>query len=163
MKDLIGKRVLLTGGSRGIGPIIAEKLVNSGASVAIAARSNSALQDVASRLSNSESKILIMPIDLRDSSQREQLINNVLKEFGAIDILINNAGLETEGAFAELSWTAIQETIEVNLVAPMALTRLVLPLMLKNKSGHIINMASIAAKGGAPYARSLFWNKSRYG
>lgn len=152
MKDLAGKRILLTGGSRGIGPVIAEKLVNSGASVAIAARSNSALQNVASGLTDSKGKIIVMPIDLRDASQREQLINNVLKEFGTIDILINNAGLETEGAFAELSWTAIQETVEVNLVAPMALTRLILPLMLKNKSGHIINIASIAAKSGAPYA-----------
>jgi short-subunit dehydrogenase len=152
MKDLIGKKVLLTGGSRGIGPVIAENLVHSGASVAIAARSNSALQNVASRLINSESKIIVMPIDLRDTSQREQLINNVLKEFGTIDILINNAGLETEGAFAELDWKAIQETLEVNLVAPIALTRLILPLMLKNKSGHIINIASIAAKSGAPYA-----------
>jgi short-subunit dehydrogenase len=80
------------------------------------------------------------------------LIDSVIKEFGTIDILINNAGLESEGAYVELPWTAIQETVEVNLVAPMALTRLVLPLMLKNNSGHIINLASIAAKSGAPYA-----------
>jgi short-subunit dehydrogenase len=67
-------------------------------------------------------------------------------------VLINNAGVETEGAYAELSWAEIQENIEVNLVAPLALTRLILPIMIKNKTGHIVNIASIAARSGAPYA-----------
>jgi short-subunit dehydrogenase len=152
MIELKDKKVLLTGGSRGIGPVIAESLIHSGASVAIAARSESALQTVASRLSRSGSRLLTVPVDLRDQNHREELIEKVTKEFGTIDILINNAGLETEGAYAELSWTAIQETVEVNLLAPMALTRLILPQMLKNNTGHIINIASIAAKSGAPYA-----------
>jgi len=91
-------------------------------------------------------------VDLREQSQREYLINEVIKEFGTIDILINNAGLETEGAYVELTWAKIQETVEVNLLAPMALTRLILPIMLKNGTGHVINIASMAAKSGAPYA-----------
>ena len=152
MIDLENKKVLLTGGSRGIGPVIAESLNKHGADVAIAARSESALQDVADRLSGTGSKVIIVPVDLNIQSQREMLIDSVLKEFGTIDILINNAGLETEGAYVELPWTAIKETIEVNLIAPMALVRLILPSMLKNKTGHIINIASIAAKSGAPYA-----------
>ncbi len=152
MIELKDKKVLLTGGSRGIGPVITESLINSGATVAIAARSESALQTVASRLSKSGHRIFTVPVDLRDQYHREELIKKVIKEFGTIDILINNAGLETEGAYVELSWTAIQETVEVNLLAPMALTRLILPLMLKNNTGHIINIASIAAKSGAPYA-----------
>jgi len=152
MVELKDKKVLLTGGSRGIGPIIAESLVNYGASVAIAARSESALQNVVSRLSKSGTRIFALTVDLRDQSQREYLIDNVIKEFGTIDILINNAGLETEGSYVELDWTSIQETVEVNLLAPMALTRFILPFMLKNESGHIINIASIAAKSGAPYA-----------
>jgi short-subunit dehydrogenase len=152
MNELKDKKVLLTGGSRGIGSVITEYLINRGASVAIAARSESALQNVASRLSVSGSGILAISVDLRDQSQREYLLESVIKKFGTIDILINNAGLETEGAYVELSWEAIHETVEVNLIAPMALTRLILPYMLKNKAGHIINIASIAAKSGAPYA-----------
>jgi short-subunit dehydrogenase len=152
MFELKGKKVLLTGGSRGIGPVITESLLSCGASVAICARSESALKNMASRFSESGYSIYTMAVDLRDQSQRESLIRNVTKEFGTIDILINNAGLETEGAYDELPWTAIQETVEVNLLAPMALTRLVLPVMLEKKGGHIINMASIAAKSGAPYA-----------
>lgn len=152
MEQLQGMVVLLTGGSRGIGPIVAEALAKRGANIALAARSKSLLDAVATRLRAIGIKTLIMPIDLSQPSQRENLIADVISEFGKIDILVNNAGLETEGAYAELSWSSIQETIEVNLIAPMALTRLVLPEMLERKSGHIVNIASIAAKSGAPYA-----------
>jgi short-subunit dehydrogenase len=152
MEQLKGKVVLLTGGSRGIGPIVAEALGKKGADIALAARSESGLQDVATRLNEIGIKTLVLPVDLGQASQREKLIAFVLKEFGKIDILVNNAGLETEGAYADLSWPSIRETIEVNLIAPMALTHLILPEMLKAKAGHIVNIASIAAKSGAPYA-----------
>ena len=151
MEHLKGMVVLLTGGSRGIGPIVAESLAKRGANIALAARSKSGLDDVATRLRPIGIKTLTMPIDLSQPSQREKLIVDVLSEFGKIDILVNNAGLETEGAYTELDWPSIQETIEVNLTAPMALTHLVLPGMLERKSGHIVNIASIAAKSGGPY------------
>ncbi|MBN1828532.1 MAG: SDR family NAD(P)-dependent oxidoreductase [Deltaproteobacteria bacterium] len=160
MKELKGMAVLLTGGSRGIGPMLAEALANRGASIALTARSTDALQDVATRIGKLGSRVVALPADLGNSSQREQLVADVLKEFGTIDALVNNAGLETEGAYAELSWPAIRETIEVNLVAPMALTRLVLPGMIKNKAGHIVNIASIAAKSGGPYAATYSGTKA---
>ena len=137
MAQLKSKVVLLTGGSRGMGPIIAEALARRGANIALAARSESGLQTVASGLRELGIKTLIVPTDLRESTQREQLVAAVIREFGKIDVLVNNAGLETEGAYSELSWSSIQETIEVNLIAPMALTRIVLPGMLERKAGHI--------------------------
>jgi len=103
MEQLKGMVVLLTGGSRGIGPILAEALARRGANIALAARSKSGLDDVATRLGELGTKALVMPIDLRQSSQREKLVADVLREFGKIDVLVNNAGLETEGAYAELS------------------------------------------------------------
>jgi len=160
MEQLKGKVVLLTGGSRGIGPIIAEALAKRGADIVLAARSKRGLDDVAAHLNEIGGKAVVAPVDLRQSSQREKLVADVRKEFGKIDILINNAGLETEGAYAELSWSSIQETIEVNLIAPMSLTRLVLPEMLKRKAGHIVNIASIAAKSGAPYAATYSGTKA---
>ena len=160
MKLLKDLAVLLTGASRGIGPIVAEALANRGATIALAARSRDGLQNVATRLNERGAKTLIIPVDLQQSSQREELIHTVLKEFGTIDVLVNNAGLETEGAYSELAWPAIRETIEVNLIAPMALTHLVLPEMLKKKSGHIVNIASIAAKSGAPYAATYSGTKA---
>ncbi|MBN1791474.1 MAG: SDR family NAD(P)-dependent oxidoreductase [Bacteroidales bacterium] len=151
MKVLDGKKVLLTGGSRGIGPIIAESLAKRGADIILTARSDTKLSEVVTRLNKSGFNVLGLPVDLRDSSQREQLVIDVMKNFGTIDILINNAGIETEGAYAELSWASIRENIEVNLIAPMELTRLILPGMINKKSGHIINISSIAAKSGGPY------------
>ena len=150
--ELKNSVVLLTGGSRGIGPVIAETLALRGANLALAARSSSGLHEVAQRLAPHRTKTCGFPVDLADAHQRECLVSDVLKTFGRIDVLINNAGLETEGAFTDLTWPAVRETIEVNLAAPIALTHLVLPAMLAKKAGHIVNIASIAAKTGAPYA-----------
>ncbi len=160
MKKLKEMVVLLTGGSRGIGPIVAEALAKRGANIVLVARSKSGLQNVATRINELGSKTLGIPVDLSQPTQREKLIADILKKFGRIDVLINNAGLETEGAYAELSWSSIRETIEVNLIAPMALTHLVLPEMLKRKAGHIVNIASIAAKSGAPYAATYSGTKA---
>jgi short-subunit dehydrogenase len=150
--ELNGKIVLLTGGSRGIGPVLAEALAKKGAVIALAARSQTALEEVARHLKISNAKVRVFPVDLKESLQRERLISSVIREMGTIDILVNNAGLETEGAFSELPWQCIQENIEVNMIAPMALTHLIIPEMLKKKSGYIVNIASIAAKNGAPFA-----------
>jgi short-subunit dehydrogenase len=152
MERLNGKTVLLTGGSRGIGPVMAEALARRGANIAIAARSKNGLDNVLTRMKELGTQTLSIPVDLRNALQREELVKMVLKRFDRIDILVNNAGIETEGAYADLPWSSIQETIEVNLIAPMALTRLVLPGMLERRDGHIVNIASIAAKSGAPYA-----------
>ena len=160
MEQLKGMVVLLTGGSRGIGPIVAEALAKRGANIALAARSKSGLDDVATRLRQLGIKTLVMPTDLKQPSQREKLITDVLRGFGKIDILVNNAGLETEGDYTELPWPSIQETIEVNLIAPMALAHFVLPGMLQRKAGHIVNIASIAAKSGAPYAATYSGTKA---
>ncbi|MEI6530733.1 MAG: SDR family NAD(P)-dependent oxidoreductase [bacterium] len=160
MESLKGQVALLTGGSRGIGPVLADALAKRGANIALAARSQQGLDLVAAHLHESGIEALAIPVDLRQSSQREQLVAKVLQAFGRIDILINNAGLETEGPFAELPWASIQETIEVNLTAPMALTRLILPGMLERKAGHIVNISSIAGKSGAPYAATYSGTKA---
>ncbi len=157
MKNLV---VLLTGGSRGIGPFVAEALARRGAAIALTARSIDGLHTTSARLQKLGVNPLLIPADLREPSQREQLVSTVLKEYGVIDVLVNNAGLETEGAYLELPWSSILENIEVNLVAPMSLVHLILPEMLKNKSGHIINIASIAAKSGAPYAATYSGTKA---
>ena len=160
MTSIKGKYVLLTGGSRGIGPIIAEALAARGANIALAARSQEGLQKLANKLSEFGTKTMIVPVDLSQISQQQSLVETVMNKFGRIDILINNAGLETEGAYLDLSWEAIQKTVEVNLLAPMSLTHLVLPVMITQKSGHILNIASVAAKIGAPYAATYSGTKA---
>jgi short-subunit dehydrogenase len=152
MTSLKGKHVLLTGGSRGIGPVIAEALAERGAHIALAARSEEGLRNVIKSLGKYEIKAFAVPVDLAKTTHLHELVTTVIGKFGTLDILINNAGLETEGAYIDLTWEAIQENIAVNLMAPMALTHLVLPHMLDWKQGHIVNIASLAAKCGNAYA-----------
>jgi short-subunit dehydrogenase len=163
MKSLNGKVVLLTGGSRGVGPVIAETLGRRGARVALAARSKSGLDEVAERLEKLGIESVAITVDLGNQSRREELVSAVLKRFDKIEVLVNNAGLETEGAYAELPWSSIEKNVEVNLLAPMALTHLVLPGMIERKAGHIVNIASIAGKSGAPYAATYSGTKAGLG
>ena len=152
MTQINGKYVLITGGSRGLGPVIAEKLAQQGAHIALAARSPEGLTRVAETLKKYNVQTTHVAVDLAQPAQRQALVSTFLEQFGAIDILINNAGIETEGAYLDLPWDKIRENIEVNLVAPMELAYLVLPRMLEKKLGHIVNIASIAGKCGGPYA-----------
>ncbi|MGD0918679.1 MAG: SDR family NAD(P)-dependent oxidoreductase [Thermodesulfobacteriota bacterium] len=160
MASLNGKHVLLTGGSRGVGPVIAKALAERGAHIALAAHSEEGLRSVINSLSKYKVQTLAVPVDLAQATHQNKLISTVLEKFGTIDILVNNAGLETEGAYTGLPWAAIRETIEVNLVAPMALTHLVLSHMLNQKSGPIVNIASTGAKSGAPYAATYCGTKA---
>jgi len=140
--------------------VIADALAEQGAHIALAARSEEGLRAVAQALSKHGVQTIIVPVDLSRSDQQQKLVSTVLEKFGTIDILINNAGLESEGAFLELPWDTIETTINVNLVAPMALTYHVLPHMLKQKSGHIVNIASVGAKSGIAYSATYCGTKA---
>ena len=152
MTHLSGKYVLLTGGSRGIGPVIAAGLAQRGAHLALAARSQAGLDQVARSLEPYGVRTLTVAVDLAQPAERRRLAAAVLQHFPAVDILVNNAGLESEGAYLDLSWETIEQTLAVNLAAPLELAGLLLPGMLARRSGHIVNIASIAGKCGAPYA-----------
>lgn len=152
MTKLKGLVVLLTGASRGLGPLVAEAVGRRGATLALTARSAASLEATAGRLREIGVEVSTFPADLCAQAEREELVAGVLRTCGRIDALVNNAGTESEGAFADLPWPSVAENLETNLLAPMALTHLVLPGMLERGSGHIVNVASIAAKSGAPYA-----------
>lgn len=152
MTQIAGKHVLLTGGSRGIGPVIAASLAGRGAHIALTARSQEGLDRTAQSLERFGVKLITVAADLAQPEQRRRMVAAVLEQFGAIDILINNAALETEGAYLNLPWEKIQETLEVNLAAPMQITYLALPGMLEKGMGHVVNIASVAAKCGGPYS-----------
>jgi short-subunit dehydrogenase len=151
MKQLKDKCILLTGASRGVGVFIAQALARQGARLALVARSQDLLQKLANELGLKEENVRVVGADLTDDSDRRRVVDRVLEAFGKIDILINNAGLEAEGAFLDLSIADVRNAVELNLMAPMALTHLVLPHMVDHKSGHIVNISSIGGKSGAPY------------
>ena len=142
------KVAVLTGASYGIGPHIARRLVKDGYRVALAARSAEPLQALQRELG---ANAIAIPTDVTDSAARDALISRAESELGPIDVLINNAGIHWGGRFHQRSQDEIDEVLRTNIAAPIALTRAVLPKMLERKSGHIIQVASLAGKVAMPF------------
>jgi short-subunit dehydrogenase len=151
--DLRGKRVLVTGASRGIGRAIAEGCAAAGARVALVARNEQAIKELAARLGGTAH-----PCDLSDLEQVRGLIGRVEADGGPLDVLVNNAGLDAVGALERSSAEEVADLIHVNLLAPMELTRQVLPGMVSRRAGHIVNVSSFASAmifpGATSYAAS---------
>lgn len=143
--ELKGKHVVVTGGSRGIGENLAREFASRGAVVTLVARNVDALHRVASAISGN-----VVVADLTDDSVVDTLIENIERSHGPIDVLVNNAGLETSTAFAVEDEREIRAVSRVNLEVPLLLTRHVLPGMLARKSGHIVFVSSLAGTAGFP-------------
>jgi short-subunit dehydrogenase len=152
MKDLKGATAVVTGASRGIGVHIARALANQGVNVSLAARSEAELQVVCDEMSALGVKAIATKCDVTNADDRAQLVERTEAEIGPVDILINNAGIETAAHFETAPPDDLVQTIEVNLVAAMMLTRSVLPGMLERERGHVVNIASGAGKVGVPFA-----------
>jgi short-subunit dehydrogenase len=140
-----GKRVLITGASRGIGQALAEAFAGAGATVALAARSEEPLRELAAQLGGTAH-----PTDLLDPAQAATLVQRVEDEAGPVDVLVNNAGIGAPGALWELPADEIERTVRLNLTVPLELCRQAIPRMLRRGGGHIVNVASMAAIGSVP-------------
>ena len=151
MKDLRGRRALVTGASRGIGPHIARALAREGVDLAITARSPAPLESLASEAAFAGVRVLPLTADLQSTDARERLVTEATAGLGGIDLLINNAALDNSGPFHTLRPHTLAETVEINLTAPMHLTALVLPAMRERRTGHVVNVASLAGKKAVPY------------
>jgi NADP-dependent 3-hydroxy acid dehydrogenase YdfG len=162
MAKLTGKVVLVTGGGSGIGAACAKLLLQEGAKVAIAGRTQSKLDDIVKTLGN-PANLAAFAADVSDQKQVTALIVNVAKKFGGpIDILVNNAGTNIKGrAFRELTPEAWNNLIRTNLDSAFYCIHAVMPAMIERKDGVIINIVSVAGKraiplGGVAYAASKF-------
>ncbi len=157
-KELAGKVSLVTGASRGIGLALARTLGRMGSKLALCARDAARLSGAAAELERSGFPVLAVPADLTHPDEITLLVKKTEASLGSIDILINNAGI---GYFApvqdtsEANWDAVLDT---NLKAVFLLCRLVVPGMMARRTGHIVNIASLAGKsafaGGATYCAS---------
>lgn len=156
--DLKGKRALVTGSSRGIGRAIARALAGAGASLYLTGRDSKRLARVKEEVSADGRKIDCAEADLRDKDEVKGLFDSAIKFLGGVDILINNAGLGIKGNVVDMSISDWDLTLSVNLRAPFLLCRLAAAEMIRQKSGHIINIGSGASKtpiaGFASYAAS---------
>ena len=160
MKDLQGRCAIITGASAGLGVRVARKLAAQGMNLVLAARSADALEAVATEMRGLGVKAIAVPTDVSDDSQLKRLVERTMTEFGAIDVLINNAGIEAFRSFHEIDPDDIRRTIDVNLTSTLMLTRFVLPHMVLARRGHIVNMASLAGKHGPCYGAAYGASKA---
>jgi short-subunit dehydrogenase len=150
-------RVLLTGASRGIGKAMALALSGKAERLFLLGRDLQALRNVASLISGTE--VIVLAGDLAEASFRSD-VQQAVSVAGGIDVLINNAGISDFSAFEHQDVSAIETLVQVNLLAPMQLSRQLLPLMLREPEAQIINIGStfsyIGFPGFASYAATKF-------
>ena len=148
------RTAIVTGASRGIGPHIARALVQEGMNVVLAARTTSELERVAEELRQSGARALAIPTDIADQKALVALVSAAEDEFGAVDVLVNNASLEPQVRFHRLEPEEIEQIVRIDLVAPLVLARLLLPGMLARGQGHIVNVSSLAGRTSFPFTES---------
>lgn len=146
MKRLEGQVAIVTGASKGIGRAIALALHREGAALVVAARSKEGLESLAKEIHAHGGKSIALKIDLTNDDHVWTLVEQTIKQYGRIDILVNNAGMGVFKPFAEMGTAEFDEMWKLNMRAPFVLTKLVLPHMIKQKSGAIVNIASLAGK-----------------
>ncbi|MBP1718871.1 MAG: putative 3-oxoacyl-[acyl-carrier-protein] reductase, related to short chain alcohol dehydrogenase, partial [Deltaproteobacteria bacterium] len=156
MAALRGKAVIVTGASSGIGAALARKFSHEGAFVTLAARREERLREVARSCPR---EVLVVPVDLLRSPDRETLVRESTARWGRVDILVNNAGMGLYGSFLQTPEAAWRQIFEINFFSMVFLTRAVLPDMLARGEGLILNLASIGgliahAEKVTPYVAS---------
>lgn len=160
MKIIKGCTAIVTGGSRGLGPHIARLLAKEGVNIALTARTKNDLDETVKSFAPFNIKVKAFPADLTDAASRAKLIENVKNHFGSIDILINNAGMEWVCAYSDMTPEQIETMVQTNMLAPMLLSRLIIPEMIKQKKGHIVTMSSLGGKKGSPYSATYAGTKA---
>jgi 3-oxoacyl-[acyl-carrier protein] reductase len=159
---LNGKVALITGAGRGIGKAVALDYARAGAKLAICARTEPELAQSAKEIEAIGAECLAVACDVSEEEPVARLIEQVRKRFNRIDILINNAGVMTRPApVTQLEVRKWDYTVAVNLRGPFLVTRAVLPLMTRQKSGSIINVSSSIGRGA--YANFTAYAASKWG
>lgn len=161
MESLKGKNAIITGAGKGIGRAVAIALAQEGVNIGLVARTESDLQKVAAELAQYGVKTAIATANVTDIDAVNVAVDSIKSSLGAIDILINNAGIGAFGSFMELEPEKWEEIVKVNLFGPYHVTRAVLPEMIERKAGDIINVSSTAGKNGA--AVTSAYSASKFG
>ena len=152
--QLNGKRILITGGSKGIGKAIAQAFISEGAIVTIAARDRDVLNVTREEFNH---KVSIIKADITIESERENLMDTFIEQHGSIDVLINNAGGSNGSAVSNTDMNLFYQAMELNYFSAVHLSKLAVEHMKKQRSGSIINITSIYGResgGKATYNNS---------
>jgi 3-oxoacyl-[acyl-carrier protein] reductase len=149
MKLLEGKTALVTGASKGIGRKIAEKFAEHGANVAFTYLSSIEKgQALEQELQNMGTRVKGYQSDASKFDEAEKLINDIVADFGTIDIVVNNAGITKDGLLMRMSEENWNEVLEVNLKSIFNITKAASKIMMKNRKGVFINMSSVVGVQG---------------
>lgn len=156
--NIEGKVVLITGGGTGLGAETAKMLAAKGAKLAIAARRRNKLEETVTKI---DGPAKAYELDVADKKQFQTVVDKVVADFGKLDVLINNAGLMPIRPMSEVNTQEWDQMIDVNLRGTLYGIAVVLPMFLKQQSGHIINISSVAgtkvfAPGGTVYSGTKF-------
>jgi NAD(P)-dependent dehydrogenase (short-subunit alcohol dehydrogenase family) len=167
--SLTGKVAVVTGAGRGFGYAIAEAFVDCGAQVVLHYRSSKqACELLAERATARGGRAVTVGSDLAQADSEAAVVEAAMSSFGRVDVLVNNAGVMTVGAFSESDEADWHHDISVNIMGPLRVTRAIAPIMMRQGSGKIINISSQLAYGGwdrgavysATKAFVLNWTKS---
>jgi dehydrogenase/reductase SDR family protein 4 len=160
MSQLKHKVAIVTGGSRGIGQSIAEVFAREGATVIICGRKQDTLEQVAAGIKGMAGRVVPMACHVGKLEELQRLVDSTVRDFGQIDILVNNAATNiAQGPAIEMDDGQFDKMVEVNLKSTYRLTRLVAPGMCQRGSGSIINIASIA--GLRPQFHGLLYSMTK--
>lgn len=160
--DLSNKIAIVTGGTKGIGRAIAESLVRAGAGVAITARNDNEIGTAVANLKKvGAGTVAGYVCDVRDYEQVKSVIAEVAKEFGGLDILINNAGVGIFASVESMSVEDFRAVLETNVCGVFYCCHEAIPLMMQRGGGYIINISSLA--GANPHANMAAYNASKFG
>jgi NAD(P)-dependent dehydrogenase (short-subunit alcohol dehydrogenase family) len=150
--------VLLTGASTGIGLALAHRLVATDCRVVLTARVGSLQRLVDAGLTDGD-RLLLVPLDVTSTAERDAAVAAAEKRFGPVDVLINNAAVSYRAVVEQISEEEFRRELETNFVAPLALTRLVLPGMRRRRRGRIINVSSVGGMMAMPTMASYSASK----
>lgn len=157
MIDFKGKTIWITGASSGIGKALALRTSELGANIVLSSRKKEELESVAQQCKGS---YLILPLDLEKPEFFKKATESVIKQYGNIDLLINNGGISQRSEASQTSLEVDRKLMEINYFGTIGLTKSVLSIMQKQKSGHIVTISSLSGKFGfflrSAYAASKF-------
>jgi NAD(P)-dependent dehydrogenase (short-subunit alcohol dehydrogenase family) len=153
------RAALVTGGGRGLGRAIAEALGRAGLGVAVAARTTAPLEETARALERSGVRAVALALDVADPASIARAVAEARRALGAIDVLVNNAGIAESASLLRSDLALWERHLRVNATGPFLLAREVLAGMLERGWGRIINIASLAGLHGAPYVTAYTASK----
>ena len=149
-----GRTALVTGASRGIGTLIAREIAGEGGHVVLTGRSASDLKTVTSELAAAGADVSFMVADLTQDGAAETLAESIERQRGGIDLLVNNAGGDPLREFHTMTQEENLRTLQLNLIAPVALSHAVLGAMLRRGRGHIVTISAMAGRVSVPYTEA---------